>query len=296
MNRILVTGIDGQVGWELCRSLAGLGQVIGLNHAKLDLSNPDSIRNTVRELQPNLIVNAAAYTAVDRAESEPEIAMQVNGIAPGVLAEEIHRLGGVLIHYSTDYVFDGSKEIGYTENDAPAPLNVYGKTKLAGERAIKAVDVPHLIFRTSWVYGNRGKNFLLTMLRLAREKKELHIVNNQYGAPTWCRGIAEITAHIITALLQHNPHRYSVPTEYSGVYHLTATGKTSWHEFAMTIFKFLNHPQPVIRPISSSHYPQAVRRPANSILSNKKLYERFNVILPAWDDSLKLCLDERVVV
>src|SRR5512146_587709 len=191
LSRILVTGRNGQVGFELLRSLAGLGEVVAVGRERMDLADPDAIRRTVRETKPDLIVNAAAYTAVDQAESEPELALAINGVAPGILAEESKRLGAVLIHYSTDYVFDGSKGAPYTEDDEPRPLSVYGRTKLAGERAIQAVDVPHLILRTSWVYGARGKNFLLTILRLARERNELSIVDDQIGAPTWCRSLAE---------------------------------------------------------------------------------------------------------
>jgi dTDP-4-dehydrorhamnose reductase len=191
MTRILLTGKNGQVGWELQRTLATLGEVVTLDRQDLDLADPDSIRRVVREHKPNLIVNAAAYTAVDKAEEESDLAMVINGTAPGILAEEAKRLSAAIIHYSTDYVFDGSKNTPYTEEDAPNPLNVYGRTKLAGERAIQAVGAPYLILRTSWVYGMRGKNFLLTILRLARERNEIKVVNDQIGAPTWSRIIAQ---------------------------------------------------------------------------------------------------------
>ena len=200
MSRILVTGRNGQVGFELQRNLAGRGQVVAVGRDEMDLSDPDAIRRVVREAKPDLIVNAAAYTAVDQAESEPELALAINGVAPGILAEEAKRLGVALIHYSTDYVFDGSKAAPYTEEDEPRPINVYGRTKLAGERAIQAVDVPHLILRTSWVYSARGKNFLLTILRLAREREELSIVDDQIGAPTWSRAIAMATGGILAHL------------------------------------------------------------------------------------------------
>ena len=223
--RILLTGKNGQVGWELQRTLAPLGEVVVLDRRQLDLSDPDQIRERVREISPDLIVNAAAYTAVDRAEAEPEPAMAVNGTAPGLLAEEAKRIGAAIIHYSTDYVFDGAKTTPYTEEDAPNPLNVYGRTKLAGEQAVQAAGVPHLILRTSWVYGMRGKNFLLTILRLAREREELKIVDDQIGAPTWSRTIAEATAQILTS------GAWPV-SGASGIYHLTASGSTSWYGFA----------------------------------------------------------------
>ena len=194
--RILLTGKNGQVGWELQRALAPLGEVTACDREQLDLSDISQIRAKIRELRPQLIVNAAAYTAVDRAESEPEIAMQINATAPAAMAEAAKEVGALLIHYSTDYVFDGTSREPYTEDHATNPLNVYGKTKLAGEEAIRSSDASYLIFRTSWVYGARGKNFLLTILRLARERSELTIVNDQIGAPTWSRDIAEATAHV----------------------------------------------------------------------------------------------------
>ncbi len=200
MSRILITGTNGQVGFELLRSLAGLGTVIAAGRDELDLADPDAIRRTLRDTKPGLIVNAAAYTAVDKAEAEPELALAINGVAPGILAEEAKRLGAALIHYSTDYVFDGSKGAPYTEDDAPRPISAYGRTKLAGEHAIQAVGVPHLILRTSWVYGARGSNFLLTILRLAKEREELSIVDDQIGAPTWSRAIAMATAGILERL------------------------------------------------------------------------------------------------
>ena len=198
--RILVTGANGQVGWELQRTLQTLGDVVACDRGTLDLSDPDSIRGKVREIRPDVIVNAGAYTAVDRAESEPELAMAVNGVAPGVLAEEAKQLGALLLHYSTDYVFDGTKAEPYLESDAPNPVSVYGSSKLAGEKAVEAVGGAYLIFRTSWVYGGRGKNFLLTMLRLAGEREELRVVDDQFGAPTWCRTIAEATAQVVAKL------------------------------------------------------------------------------------------------
>ncbi len=299
MNRILLMGRNGQVGWELQRTLATLGKTIALDRHEMDLADPDSIRRVVREHKPNLIVNAAAYTAVDKAEEEPDIAMAINGMAPGILAEEAKRLGAAVIHYSTDYVFDGNKDGPYTENDAPNPLNVYGKTKLAGEQAIQAVGAPHLIFRTSWVYGTRGKNFLLTILRLAKERDELRVVNDQIGAPTWCRMIAEATAQILAQIYSPMVHRSSPIADISGIYHLTAGGQTSWHGFAMAIMELVStsiSSSKAVRliPIRSDQYPSPARRPRNSRLSNVKLVEDFGLSGPTWDSQLGLCMQELV--
>ena len=200
---ILVTGVNGQVGFELCRTLQGLGRVVAVDRTRFDLSDFDQMRAVIREVRPTLIVNPAAYTAVDKAESEPDQAMRINGDAPGVIAEEAKRLGAALIHYSTDYVFNGEKDGVYREDDAVDPQNVYGRSKLAGEQAIGAVGVAHLIFRTSWVYGARGKNFLLTMLRLGAERPELKVVADQFGAPTWSNTIAALTAHVIAQYLKN---------------------------------------------------------------------------------------------
>ncbi len=292
--KVLLLGKSGQVGWELERCLATVCEVVALDHQGMDLANPDSIRNTVRDIRPSLIINAAAYTAVDKAEAEPDLAMAVNGIAPGILAEEAKRLGAALIHYSTDYVFDGAKRSPYTEDDEPHPLNVYGKTKLAGERAIQAVGVSHLIVRTSWVYGARGKNFLLTILRLAQEKLELQIVDDQTGAPTWSRFIAQATAQILGQIL-HAPGGKPAPrwVEYTGVYHLSCGGETSWYGFAANIFDKLNRTNaaaPLLKPISTAGYPTAAARPAYSILSNTKLTETFAFALPDWACGLELVL------
>lgn len=289
--KILVTGRNGQVGWELQRTLAPLGEVVALDRQALDLRNPDAIRAVVREVRPHLIVNPAAYTAVDKAESEAEVAQAVNGVAPGILAEEAKRLGAALIHYSTDYVFDGSKNGAYREEDAPCPINVYGKTKLAGEDAVRAVGVPHLILRTSWVYGVRGKNFLLTMRRLGKEREELKIVADQTGAPTWSRLIAEATAHIAA-------QRLTRLQELDGIYNFTASGSTSWHGFAAAIFA---HAQagaqepaniPRLIPITTSEYPLPAPRPPNSVLCGDKLRREFGLVMPDWRDNLNLCLDD----
>lgn len=284
--KIMLVGKNGQVGWELCRTLPSLGDVVALNRQQLDLSSPEQIRQRVREIRPNLIVNAAAYTAVDRAEEEPETAMAINGIAPGILAEEAKSINAAIIHYSTDYVFDGTKTTPYTEDDEPNPLNVYGETKLEGERAIQATGVPHIILRTSWVYGLRGKNFLMTILRLAREKEELRVVDDQIGSPTWSRMIAEVTAQILA-------QGYSTFSEKKGIYHLSTGGQTSWYGFAKDILAQTPESglqcQKII-PIPTSDYPTPARRPAYSVLSNDKLSKDFGLVLPDWKSALKLVL------
>ena len=295
MTRILLTGKNGQVGWELHRTLLTLGEVIAVDHEKMDLANADSIRNVIREAKPALIVNAAAYTAVDKAESEPELAMAINGMAPGIMAEEAKRMGAAIIHYSTDYVFDGTKDGPYTEEDEPHPLNVYGRTKLAGERAIQAVGAPYLIFRTSWVYSARGKNFLLTMLRLAKERDELKVVDDQIGAPTWSRMIAEATAQVLAQLYSPITRHFSPCTEVTGIYHLTAGGQTSWFGFAKKLLEYSSliarHSTPRLLPIPTSAYPTLARRPRKSVLSNRKLVERFGFVQPSWQDCVATCLE-----
>jgi dTDP-4-dehydrorhamnose reductase len=247
----------------------------------------------VREVKPDLIVNPGAYTAVDQAESEPELAMKINGEAPGVMAEEAKRLGALLVHYSTDYVFDGRKDSPYTEDDAPNPLSVYGRTKLAGEMAVRASGARHLILRTSWVYGMRGRNFLLTILRLAREREELRIVADQFGAPTWSRMSAETTAAILARVGTGG----SAATD-SGIYHLTASGSTSWHGFTAAIIEGAARAwgfEPTTRrvlPIATTDYPTPAARPANSRMSCNRLGADFGVRLPDWAECLALCLGE----
>ena len=301
MRRILVTGKNGQVGFELLRSLSGQGEVIAVGRDEMDLSDPDSIRRAVREIRPDLIVNAAAYTAVDQAEAEPELAFAINGTAPGILAEEAKRLGAALIHYSTDYVFDGTKTSPWTEDDVPRPLSVYGSTKLAGERAIQAVDVPHLILRTSWVYGARGKNFLLTVLRLAKERDELSIVDDQIGAPTWCREIARATADILKRLGYGQAGFASACAERRGIYNVTAAGQTSWHGFTAAILANAASLRPIdaalaldrvpaLKPIPTEQYPLPAARPRYSVLANAKLRGAFGVAMPDWKASLAECM------
>lgn len=291
--RILLTGASGQVGWELRRTLAPLGRVTAADRRAADLADPASLRRAVREANPALIVNAAAYTAVDGAEKETDLAMAVNGVAPGILAEECARLGAPLVHFSTDYVFDGSKAGPYTEDDTPAPVNAYGASKLAGERAIEAVGVPHLILRTSWVYGLRGRNFLLTICRLARERDELRIVDDQRGAPTWSRLIAEAAAQLVARAGLGDAGSLGAR---SGVYHLAAGGATSWCGFARAILEAgpaIGVPAPPrLVPISTAEYPTPARRPANSCLAGDKLARVFGLALPAWDEGLRLCVEE----
>lgn len=292
VRTILLTGKNGQVGWELQRTLAPLGKVIALDAEDLDLADAEAIRRKVREIRPHIIVNPAAYTAVDKAESEPQLAMAINGIAPGVFAEEARALDALLVHYSTDYVFDGSKEGAYVEDDTTNPLGIYGSTKLAGEQAVRAAGCRHLILRTSWVYGARGKNFLLTMLKLAKERSELRIVDDQVGAPTWSRTLGEITAQILAQLHQPGSEAGANDTRY-GTYHLTSIGAVSWHGFTAEILRQANvQPAPVLHPIPTKDYPTPAARPANSRLSNDKLLRTFGLSGGDWRDNLGLCLQE----
>ncbi len=281
MKKILVTGSRGQVGWELLRTLSPLGHVQALSREDMDLSKADSIRRCVRNFSPDIIVNAAAYTAVDKAEGEEALAYAVNAIAPGILAEEALRLGSAIVHYSTDYVFDGKKTGPHREEDATNPLSAYGRTKLAGEEAVRNSGAPHFVFRTSWVYGVRGHNFLRTMLRLAKEKDELRIVSDQIGAPTWSRMIAEATSLVLAKCPDTDTIR-----EKGGVYHLSSGGSTSWFGFASAILKDSNV---TLHPIPSEAYPLPAARPKNSLLSGEKLESVFGIRLPDWESSLALC-------
>jgi dTDP-4-dehydrorhamnose reductase len=287
--RILVLGRHGQVGAALTQSMQGLGELIALDRAQLDLSNPDAIRTALRELQPQMIINAAAYTAVDAAESDEATAFQVNAEAPRVIAEESERLGAALIHYSTDYVFDGGKQGSWLEDDAPAPLSVYGRSKLAGEQAITDVGGSHLILRTSWVYGLHGKNFLLTMLKLAETRDELAIVDDQIGAPTWAVTIADATAAII-----RDSGESAQLAALSGIYHLCAGGHTSWFGFAEAIFAHASiERKPKLRPITTAEYPTPAKRPSNSMLNTDKFRHTFGD-LPAWDNAIQTCMQVRL--
>jgi len=286
--RILVLGRSGQVGTALTQSLQGLGELIALDRAQLDLTNPDAIRTTLREIQPQIVINAAAYTAVDAAESDQAMAFQINAVAPRVMAEESERLGAALIHYSTDYVFDGGKQGAWMEDDATAPLSVYGHSKLAGEQAITDVGGTHLILRTSWVYGLHGKNFLLTMLKLAESRDSLAIVDDQIGAPTWALTIADATSAII-----RDAGEPAQLAALSGIYHLCAGGHTSWFGFAQAIFSHASvQHKPQLRPITTAEYPTPAQRPHNSILNTDKFRRSFGD-LPTWDDALQTCLQMR---
>ncbi|PLY39450.1 dTDP-4-dehydrorhamnose reductase [Janthinobacterium sp. ROICE36] len=290
MSRILITGKNGQVGYELERSLQGLGEIIALDRSQMDLADLDQVRDVIRRIKPTLIVNPAAYTAVDKAESEPELALRINGEAPGVMAEEAKKLGAAMIHYSTDYVFDGSKDGPYVETDPTCPINAYGSSKLAGEQAIKATGIPHLILRTSWVYSTHGKNFLLTMLRLAKEREELSIVSDQFGAPTWSRTIADTTAHIVAQSLTANDQQAWWQGR-SGLYHLTAQGTTTWFGFTEAIMAHATiNNKPKLKPIQAKDYPVPAKRPTNSVLSSRRLMDTF-CGLPQWQEALKLCQD-----
>lgn len=293
--KILLLGRNGQLGWELQRALAPLGELVALDSRgpglAADFSRPDSLARTVRALRPNVIVNAAAHTAVDRAEAEPDLARTINATAVGVLGREAAAIGATLVHYSSDYVFDGSGSAPRDEDAATGPLNVYGRTKLAGERAVQAAGANHLILRTSWVYGASGKNFLVTMLRLAAERDELKIVNDQIGAPTWCRDIATATSAILTRVTSKDAAEFDA---LKGLYNLSAQGSTSWHEFATAILAETSaaatKPRAKLVPIPTSEYPLPAARPRNSILRHDKLRRTFGVELPDWRASLKACL------
>ncbi|WAT29060.1 dTDP-4-dehydrorhamnose reductase [Pseudomonas sp. GXZC] len=286
--KILITGQHGQVSRELQQRLQGLGELIVLGRDQLDLAKPEQIRQQVRDHRPGLLLNAAAHTAVDLAESEPDAAFAINAIAPGVLAEEAKTLGIPLIHYSTDYVFDGSKPAPYTEADTPNPLGVYGQSKLAGEQAIAAVGGQYLILRTSWVYSSHGKNFLLTMQRLLREKPQMRIVADQIGAPTWAGSIANSTRALIERWQAGKSGKW-------GIYHLSAAGETSWFGFAEAIGEHLREQGKAcaeLEPIPSSAYPTPAKRPLNSRLDCSRLQQQWHVSLPHWQDALRECLAE----
>jgi dTDP-4-dehydrorhamnose reductase len=289
--RILITGGAGQLGWELRRTLAIFGEVVAPPRDILDLASADSIIAAVRGVRPGLIVNAAAYTAVDKAESESDLAMKINGDAPRILAEQAALRNAALIHYSTDYVFDGLKAEPYREDDEAAPINVYGRTKLAGEQGVMAARAAHLIFRTSWVYGSRGRNFLLTMLRLAKERKELKVVDDQVGAPTSARLIAEATAVAIARNFADGTLDLDRFRQMGGLYHLTAAGQTTWYGFALAILTG-KEGMAKVSPIPTSGYPTPARRPQNSVLDNSKLEKQYGFSLPDWKVGLQLCLEE----
>lgn len=299
MIRVLVTGSRGQVGAELVRALEGRAEVIAHDRTTLDLTKPREIAARIREARPDVVANAAAYTAVDRAEAEPDLARAVNAIAPRLIAEESMRAGALLIHFSTDYVFDGAKALPYVETDATRPLNVYGLTKLEGEQAVAASGCRHAILRTSWVYGPRGSNFMLTMLKLAATKEELRVVDDQRGAPTSSRELARAALALFTrgersrAIVGLDVARVK---ERSGLYHASAGGETTWYGFAQAIFELRARQAdgrfraPRLIAIPSSEYPTAARRPANSVLSSAKLATALGVGLPDWRQGLEEAL------
>jgi dTDP-4-dehydrorhamnose reductase len=292
--KILLLGKNGQVGWELQRSLAPLGEVIALDRNSTlcgDLSKLDTLAETIRSIKPNIIVNAAAHTAVDKAESEPELARTLNALAPAVLAEEAKRANAWLVHFSTDYVFDGSGDKPWLETDATSPLSVYGATKLEGEQLIQQSDCKHLIFRTSWVYGARGGNFAKTMLRLAQERDSLSVINDQVGAPTGADLLADVTAHAIRVAHQR--------AEISGLYHLVAGGETSWHGYASFVIELARRAEmqikvapEAIKPVPTSAFPTPAKRPHNSRMNTKKLRQTFDLHLPDWQSGVVRMLSE----
>lgn len=295
--KILIIGQAGQLAFELQRSLAPLGNLtVAGRHSNpaIDLSDLPGIASQIRAIQPDLVVNAAAYTAVDRAETDFEMAEKVNGTGVAVLAEECQKIGAGLVHYSTDYVFPGNASVPYRETDPLGPRSVYGKTKRLGEEAIRDSGVPHLIFRTAWVYGLQGQNFLKTMLRLMAERPSLGIVDDQIGQPTWSRMIAEVTALVLS---QTRKGRSFDLGDRSGIYHLTASGQTSWYGFAKAIREqamdqgLIQPNAAEIRPLTTAEYPLPAPRPAYSVLSNQKLLDTFGIQLPLWQDQLRLCLD-----
>lgn len=287
--KILLTGKNGQVGFELQRALAPLGEIVAVDQADCDLANPEAIRALVRAVQPGIIVNPAAHTAVDKAESEPALAQAINGIAPGVFGEEGAKIDALVVHYSTDYVFEGSQAGCYAEDDAPDPRSVYGQTKLAGERALQASGAKCLIFRTSWVFGAHGANFAKTMLRLAAERTAMKVVADQFGAPTSAALIADVTAQVLGQYLRR-PASAEFPY---GLYHLVAGGRTNWHEYAQTVVsaaqaagKPLRLGPDSIQAITTAEYPLPAPRPANSCLDTSKLQETFGLCLPDWRQGL----------
>ncbi|KAB2951577.1 dTDP-4-dehydrorhamnose reductase [Heliorestis acidaminivorans] len=287
MPRILLIGKKGQLGSQLEPLLAPLGDLIALERSQLDLSEPDTIREYMRLIRPDLVINAGAYTAVDKAEEEPVLAQKVNALAPAILAEELKKTNGMLIHYSTDYVFNGDKHAPYTEDDEPSPLNRYGQSKLEGEQAIQAVDGAYLILRTSWIYGLRGQNFLMTIKNLLEEKKEVAVVDDQIGVPNDSSTLALATVQLVEKVLRKVSHW----SDYKQLYHLSAKGATSWFGFAEEILKIMrsNHPNKLwasLKPVATEAYPSFAQRPAYSVLSTTELQKDFGIALPPWQASL----------
>jgi dTDP-4-dehydrorhamnose reductase len=294
--KILLTGCNGQVGFELQRSLAVLGEIVPVDRTRCDLANPESIRAVMRAEQPDVVINAAAYTAVDKAEQEKELALRVNGEGPGVLAEEADALGALMVHYSTDYVFDGLQRTPYSERDYTNPINAYGDSKLEGEHAVRKATSRKLILRTSWVYGVHGNNFLKTMLRLMRERDVLRVVGDQIGTPTGAALIADVTAHVLAQYAAVCSTEGAMRFPY-GTYHLAARGETTWYDYAGLIGRLARNAgvplaiQPErIQRINTEDYPLPARRPAFSRLDTSKLRETFGLVLPSWEDGVRHAL------
>lgn len=297
--RILLIGADGQLGWELRRTLLPCGEVVSADRAMLDLTDADAIRRVIRSRRPDIIVNAAAYTKVDQAETEPDLAMKVNAVAPGIIAEEAKRSHSALIHYSTDYVFSGSMARPYLEEDEPTPVNVYGATKLAGEKAIGAVNGAYLVLRTSWVFGARGKNFLSTILKLAQEQELLSVVDDQISVPTWSRALAHATAEILDHVARRSSSIVDGIANQRGIYHVCCEDPTSRFGFAKEMLdeyeRGENAPKAFrtnLVPISSTDYPTPAKRPRYSVLSPRKAADAFGVVLPSWRAHLAAVLEE----
>jgi len=288
--KILLIGKNGQVGWELRRTLAPLAEVVAVDYPEINFTDAAALRRLVADARPEVVVNAAAYTAVDKAETEKELCRQINATGPGVLAEEARKLGALIVHYSTDYIFDGTKPTPYVETDKPNPLGAYGESKLAGDDAVRASGADHLIFRLCWVYGARGQNFMLTMQRLAREREKVRVVRDQLGCPTWSRMIAETTALALKQVSTH-PDRSAC----NGDYHLAASTHTSWHGFASRIIEWMPETERKCREVEgipTAEYPTPAKRPAYSVLNCDKLQRTFGLRLPDWESSLRQVLDK----
>ena len=285
---IVVTGRKGQIGYELERVMSLLGNVIAIDMDVVDYTGPDMIVSFMREHKPDIVINTAAYTSVDKAEEDDSLAMKINGEAPGVIAGELKKTGGLMVHFSTDYAYDGKKLAPYHEEDSTNPLSVYAMTKLAGDKAVIDSGAKHLILRTSWIYGARGKNFLLTMLGLCQAGKELRVVNDQLGAPTWCRAVAEGVGLILS-------QKAAYDAAYSGIYHMTCAGKVTWYEFAVKIAKYYEYKtkkRVSVFPVSTGEYPMKAKRPKYGVLDNRKLNSCFGVILPEWEVCFKQVMED----
>ncbi|SDC22421.1 dTDP-4-dehydrorhamnose reductase [Cupriavidus sp. YR651] len=300
MVPILITGRNGQVGFELRRSLAPLGEVVALDRTSCDMSRPEQIRDVVRRLRPGIIVNAAAYTAVDAAEADSTVAFSVNAEAPAILAQEARAIGSLLVHYSTEYVFDGLQSRPYSESDACNPCSVYGKSKRAGEEAIVAVDASHLIFRTSWVFGAHGDNFLKTILRQARQRDSLRVVSDQFGAPTPASLVADVTAHAVREYILEK--RRGGTAERRGIYHLAAAGKTTWNAYAREVTRIaaalgvdVRAQGDAIEEVASSDYAMAAPRPASAQLDCSRIEQGLGIRMPPWQDGVRLVLEQLII-